>query len=324
MQGFADKTDTVYLYNGDRITGEIKGFGYGIMDFNTDGMGTLNIEFKEIASFYSNAYFDIRLYNGFRYFGSFRKAEVPGFVNIVTSSDSILKPLVEIVEFLPIKRVFWKRIKGGVDIGYSFTKANSVSRLNFTGDVEYRYEKNYAGLHLSSNSTTQDNSNASSTQDYTLNINRFFTGKSFAGIYGGAQSSTEQGINLRLLLGGGIGSNLIYTNHHKLKATMGSLLTQEYSKDDSISRNVEGLLQLQYKIFKFTKPEVNVTTNFNLYPSFTTRNRYRVEYDLKAKLQIISDLYFSVSLYYMYDNKPLNAEASKDDYGLSTAIGYSF
>jgi hypothetical protein len=42
------KTDVVTLYNGDRITGEVKSLNAGILRFSTDAMGTLRVEWQEI------------------------------------------------------------------------------------------------------------------------------------------------------------------------------------------------------------------------------------------------------------------------------------
>jgi len=46
LTSFAQKDDTVRLYNGDRITGEFKRLEYGMLNFKTNDMGTLNIEWK--------------------------------------------------------------------------------------------------------------------------------------------------------------------------------------------------------------------------------------------------------------------------------------
>ena len=45
----AQKNDTVYLYNGDRITGELKKFEYGLLFLKTDAMQTVNIEYDRIS-----------------------------------------------------------------------------------------------------------------------------------------------------------------------------------------------------------------------------------------------------------------------------------
>ena len=40
----AQKDDTVYLKNGDRITGEFKKYEGGLLFLKTDGMSTVSIE----------------------------------------------------------------------------------------------------------------------------------------------------------------------------------------------------------------------------------------------------------------------------------------
>jgi hypothetical protein len=44
IQAQGKKNDTVYLDNGDRITGELKKFEYGLLFLKTDAMETVNIE----------------------------------------------------------------------------------------------------------------------------------------------------------------------------------------------------------------------------------------------------------------------------------------
>ena len=39
----AQKNDTIYLRNGDRITGELKKIEYGLLNLSTDAMKTISI-----------------------------------------------------------------------------------------------------------------------------------------------------------------------------------------------------------------------------------------------------------------------------------------
>ncbi len=47
--GPSRKTDIVTLYNGDRVTGELKSMYVGLLEINTNSMGTIQIEWQEIA-----------------------------------------------------------------------------------------------------------------------------------------------------------------------------------------------------------------------------------------------------------------------------------
>ena len=49
LVGMAEKTDIVILKNGDKITGEVKRVGGGLLEFKTDTMDTVYIEWRFIA-----------------------------------------------------------------------------------------------------------------------------------------------------------------------------------------------------------------------------------------------------------------------------------
>ena len=44
-----EKTDVVILRNGDHLTGEIKGMERGKLDFNTDDIGRISIEWDKVV-----------------------------------------------------------------------------------------------------------------------------------------------------------------------------------------------------------------------------------------------------------------------------------
>ena len=69
----AQKTDVVYLQNGDRITGEIKSLFRGKLEFSTDHRGTLFIEWEDIREIVSTTGQAIELTNGQRFYGPLTK-----------------------------------------------------------------------------------------------------------------------------------------------------------------------------------------------------------------------------------------------------------
>ena len=69
LTSFAQKDDTVRLYNGDRITGEFKRLEYGMLSFKTSDMGTLNIEWERVQSIQTKKFFEIYLEDNTKYFG---------------------------------------------------------------------------------------------------------------------------------------------------------------------------------------------------------------------------------------------------------------
>jgi hypothetical protein len=81
----AQKNDTVYLKNGDKITGEFKRYENGLLVLKTNGMSTLNIEYDKIRTIYSLKYFDIVKKTGFSYFGSISTSKRAECIDIIVS-----------------------------------------------------------------------------------------------------------------------------------------------------------------------------------------------------------------------------------------------
>ena len=69
-----DKTDVVILKNGDHITGEIKSLDRGKMSLSTGYMGTVQIEWEDVAQVTSQWPFEVETETGLRIFGSLSPA----------------------------------------------------------------------------------------------------------------------------------------------------------------------------------------------------------------------------------------------------------
>ncbi|KPK65125.1 MAG: hypothetical protein AMS21_05635, partial [Gemmatimonas sp. SG8_38_2] len=116
----AQKTDTVTLYNGNRITGEIKELDHAKLKYSTDDMGTIYIEWNKIARLTSRAYFEVELEDGLRFYGTFGEPSRDGIVLVVlTESTADTVDMALIVKITPIKATFWTRLDGNVDIGFT-------------------------------------------------------------------------------------------------------------------------------------------------------------------------------------------------------------
>ena len=134
----AQKNDTIYLRNGDRITGELKKFEYGLLNLSTDAMKTISIEFDKINSIHSAKYFEIRLNSGQKYFGRLKKSNVLSTLDIITVTDTVSKRLWDIVLIVPIKRSFFQKIDGSLDLGLTYTKASDIFQYSLNTKVTYR------------------------------------------------------------------------------------------------------------------------------------------------------------------------------------------
>lgn len=321
----AQKNDTVYLLNGDRITGEVKKFEYGILTLKTDALQTVSIEYDRIGTVHSAKFFEIRTSAGDRMFGSLAKSHIPATINIITIEDTIPKPIIDIVQMTTIKKSFLKKIDGSVNMGLSYTKASDVFQYNLSSNVSYRTTKYYTNFELSSILTDEKTSDVSRKNDISLGLTRLLPGKWLAGALTKGQQNTELDLAYRWQLGLAMGYDFVRTNSNRLNGNIGLLANQEKTIDSAIvTQNLEGLLTVLYKWFQYRHPKINVTSSLNFFPSLTVANRYRLEYNLDANFEIIKDLFLGVSLYESFDSKPTGGGSGKNDWGVITSIGYTF
>lgn len=320
----AQKNDTIYLRNGDRITGELKKFEYGLLDLSTDAMRTINIEFDMINSIHSSKYFEIRMKSGDKFFGKLRKSDVLSTVNIVSLTDTLPKRLWDIILIVPIKRNFIQKIDGSVDLGLSYTKASDVLQYNINLNVTHR--TNYYSTRFELESIlTDDGEKKTNNSTLSLDVTHYLPNKWFTSIIAQGQQNTELNLDYRLQTGYGIGYDIARTNFIRFYALGGLFVNQEHTIDlDETSENIEALLKLKMKWFKYRHPKVDITSTLNTYPSLTTFGRVRLEYNLSSKFEIVKDLYFNAQLYDYYDNQTSDGSKANNDWGIITSIGFTF
>lgn len=325
VNAHAQKNDTVYLKNGDRLTGEFKKFEYGQLFLKTDAMQTVYIEFDKISTVYSAKFFEIRTKSGYRYFGSLRKSVKPGNVLVVTATDTVPKPLWDIVQVTTIRNKFFQRIDGSVSLGLSYTKASDVFQYNLAAEVVHRSKHYSTRFDLSSILTDQKDKKMSNNTNIGINVTRYLPDKWFVRVQANGQQNTELDLKLRLQCGMGGGYDIVRSNAIRLYGLLGLIYNNEQTIDSSImSNNMEVLVSTQFKWFQFKTPKIDFTTGLSFYYNLTIRNRIRLEYDLNAKFEIIKDLFFNITLYDSYDSQPFSGASAKNDWGIITSVGYAF
>jgi len=323
----APKTDVVTLANGDRITGEVKGLEQGRLELKTDAAETIYIEWDRIATLQTNQYLRIEVESGVRYLGQVPKVTEPKVLRVVTDEDPEGRDLkmTEVVRFQPIVQGdFFKRLDGYVTAGYNYTKANNLQQFTFTGGINSRTEVRQWSLDGSSTVTTQQGNQDSSRWNISGSTRRFLKDRWFLQGFGGFEGNDELALDLRSTVGGAFGRYLVQTNRQEWSAYAGL----DYTRANYVGRDsnnaLEAVIGTQYDFFRFRHPEASLDAKLNLYPSLTQSGRFRAEGDLRARYEIVKDLFFELSLYGSYDNDPGENAASNTDYGLVTSLGYTF
>jgi hypothetical protein len=321
---FAQRTDIIIMNNGDHITGEIKKLQYGIVTFKTDDAGTLSIKWDKIRHLISTDIFEVQVQDGRNYYGSLDTTYSVRQM-IVKGKDQI-KFLFKIyvVEITPIKNTFWDILDGHLKLGFNYAKGTATGQLTLGGLAKYRTRQGNTELNLNSIISFRDEQESSRKQDLTLTYQRFFEHKWFAAASVGLEQNTELGIKLRAITNIAAGYGIIHSNQELFLGMLGISLNRESFTDTSQATfNLEGLLALNYQLFVYDSPKASLTTGIVTFPGLTDWGRIRLNYDVTLSWEIIIDLYWDLSGYYSYDNKPTSG-ASSDDYGINTSFKYEF
>lgn len=144
------------------------------------------------------------------------------------------------------------------------------------------------------------------------------------GVFTTAEQNSELNLDLRAYVGLDIGKAFVQSLHSELLLTTGFIANTENSTEGNQGNNLEGKFQIGYRYFRFHYPEIKITADITAYPSLNNSNRLRVDSNINAKIEIIRDIYFSLTFYQKFDSKPLDMTADNGDFGVTTGMVYSF
>ena len=123
---------------------------------------------------------------------------------------------------------------------------------------------------------------------------------------------------------GTAGYGIFQTNKDLFYGLLGLSLNREsFTNQAEGATNVEALLALNYQLYIYDSPKASLSTDLVTFPGLTDWGRIRVNYNITLSWEIIIDLFWELSGYYSYDNKPTSG-ASSNDYYINTAFKFEF
>jgi hypothetical protein len=266
----------------------------------------------------------VELFDGTIYFGALGDASLKWRMTMITDSASFEIYRFYVVRILPIKGKFWARVDGAANVGFSYTEASDIFQFNASANASYHSRTLEAEGDFSSIITTQQDTSATERYDFDLVARRVFEDRWFALGEIGAQSNSALGLNLRLLLNGGMGRKVIQNNSEWLAAGGGLTVNREWTGNWSQStNNLEVIGAMQFSKFRYDAPELNLTTSAAVFANLTNPGRMRMEIDAKVAWEIINDLFLNLDFYDSFDNEPPSG-AAKNDWGIVFSFGYAF
>jgi hypothetical protein len=322
----AEKTDVIYMRNGDRVTCEIKRLERGRLTASTDGMGTVYIEWEDIAQIVSRQRFIVELEDGERVQGTLAMPFNDGTL-LVTDGNKSRRLEMAVIAWVDPLKLDERRIKrwdGSVSAGFDKTKANNDTSLSASFDARRRAEEFELNFDGSLYSRSQDDADDTLRATFGSEYRGLLEDRWFWAAIGSFERNDEQGVDLRSLAGGGYGRYLRQTRRTLWSATAGlAVVNEQRAGDEDAETNVEAILNTEYEFFTYDAPETSLSTSFTVYPSLTESGRVRTNLEIDLRRELIEDLFVELSLYESYDSEPPE-DGEKNDYGIVTGLGYTF
>lgn len=323
--------DTVVVENGDELHGEIVKVEKRKLFLKTGYAGTIQIAWDKVVAIDSDARYEIEAETGRRYQGAVRREgddlEVveEDTARPMVSEDVVLMVRLEEGDEPP---GFWKTLRGGAGIGYSFTRGNSdQTQSSLTADAGYRREK--FDLHGDLNSIFSSQDGAETTERHALNAryDRFISPRAFGFALTAFERNERQKLDLRSRFGGGFGWKAIKGRRSQFDLLGGFTLTNEQfsnGEGEMLPREStgEGLFGFEGATSRFFG--VRLTTRLTAHPNLVQTGRYRIEYDASAHVPLVAGFNWKVSLFDRFDSDPPRDGVLRNDYGMVSTFGVAF
>ena len=317
------RTDTIILNNGNNISGEILEMSRGMLSVHTDSMSVVYIKWGDTARIQSEYQFVVEDTEGVRYTGIL-VGSTDAKVDVRGDAGNFLLDHMSVVTIFPLRRRWWRRMDGSVDLSYSYTKSSSNTQFSLGSDIRYRGSRWEILYGIDSILSIADGVTNADRTVMQLGGERYFGGRWYWLANAGFQHNSELNLDHRYYVQGGIGRRLRQTNRTLISLLGGISYSRELYTGEPENDGAEALIGSDYQFFKLYSPRVDITVQFFVLPSLTTEGRVRSELSVGSKIELISNFYWTVSLYDSYDSKPPDRNPVKNDYGVVTGISWTF
>jgi len=323
QSGLSGQIDSLSFENGNVMIGEAKSMDRGVLIMETDYSDSdFKIEWEGIREIYTQTSFLITLSNGRRFNGRLESIGDDKVRILIDEGGSIEADKSNVVYLKSVDDTFASRLYASIDLGFSFTKAQSLRQSNLSARVGYLARRWSTDLSYSLVTSNQEDTDPIRRAEGGF-VFRYFLPKDWYGLGSiNTFSSTEQKINLRATTSLGIGKYLIHTNQTYWGIGGGLNFNHEdFSSDADDRQSLEGYFGTELNMYDVG--DFSLFSNAIVYPSFTEAGRWRAEVSINAKYDLPLDFYFRVGFNLNYDNRPVEG-AGETDYVLQSGIGWEW
>jgi putative salt-induced outer membrane protein YdiY len=329
----ASASDTVYLKNGDRISGSVEKFSDSKLVVKSTALGELKINIAEIDRVEAgvdpvklssaSGNYDVRSVkftssNADLVLPHAQSASIPlQTLRELRSAD--VKPVVA----SPVREA--SKWSGSIDAGMSAARGNSqTTNLNLGFKAAHtttrdQFSMGFVSLFAQSETSGQAVTSANAIHSgarYDVNVSE----NSFTFAIANFDSDQLQNLDLRSILGGGLGVRLSQSSKAQFNIFAGGSLNNEFFTTQPDRRSGELLTgqELSYTI----SPRAGFSQRVMFFPNLTDRGEYRVAFDSTATLKFNKWLGWQSTLSNTFVSNPVPGTRN-NDLLLTTGIRFS-
>jgi hypothetical protein len=324
----AERTDELVLFNGNTITGEVKSLQQGKLKFKTDHADTIFIEWEYVRSLASSNFFEVENQVGEFFYGMLATGTEERKLSIIGPTRTVVLEMERVVAILPIKQTFWGRIDGSLNLGFSFTSADSIFQYSLESDASYRVRKYTGSITLSSIQTRQESRDDIVRDSLEFRYTRYHKNRYFGSGSLTFSRNTELGIDFRTQVAYSFGRNFIQTNRTRLSGNVGLAVNREKPIGEAPNdQYLSAIFGGRYHFFLYNYPKTDIVVDLTLMPGITEWPRTRIEFNASLRREVIKDFTINLSAYDSYDSDPPSDSTASQihhDYGVILSVGWTF
>ncbi len=320
----AQKTDTLIVRNGDVMTGEIKEFQRGMVEFSTDAAGTVYVKWTRVLTAETDKTFEINLEDGSTHFGSLALGDEPRQVKVVIDRDTFVVATRQIVRMQRIKETFWRRLDGNIDLGVDFTQQNAKTDLSFSTELKYKEGLNTFSFDLSTAFSRQDNTDDIRRLNTSFIYLREFGNRWFYSGYVAGEQNSQLSLDIRGSVGPLAGRFFVQSNKVSLGSGLGLGYSRERFTGQEGANAFLGVFLTDFQFFSWGGLDTDLSSRLTIIPVISQGGRWRISSITSFKREIVSDFYFKVSINEQFDSQPPTDDTEKNDLSITTSFGWSF
>ena len=317
-------TDKLILWDGNTIMGELKSLQQGKLEFKINKAGTIFAEWEHVHFLSANKFFEVENREGLYFYGTLNATTVERQLMITELSVISVLNMDDVVTIRRIKERFLDRVDGFLDLGLSFTSAESIFQYTVEANATYRERKYQSGFRLTSFQTRQEGREDVVRDNFEFHYTRYHKKRYFSSGTFALNRSSELGLQYRVQIGYAFGRTFVQSKRNRFRGSLGFALSREQPIGDGPKQDFTwGVVNASYRFFLFAFPKTDIFVDLSVLPGITDRSRYRVDFNGSIRREVFKAVTVNFSIFDSYDSDPPPEATANHDFGYVLSVGWS-